>query len=190
MKNTNSSLLTVGALALLIFGCVTYDLSPKDEAWNPYEVGDKFTFVSDKNNERTFTISNVEKTTNRVNVYAGNLSKLKESLTVFAIEENGSPEEFPLLTIFKNSQDQSFLNFNFALPEMLEINHVEEISDANSKLESANGFSGNDFLNISPVLNVSPDVSIPYVTNFIFSKSTGFVQFSLTNGEVWNLKLN
>lgn len=190
MKNTNSYLLTVGALAVLIFGCVTYDLSPKDEAWNPYEVGDKFTFVSNKNDERIFTVSKVEKTTDKVNVYAGNLSKLKESLTVFATEENHSSDEFPLLTIFKNSQDQSFLNFNFALPEMLEINHVEEIPDANSKLESANGFAGNDFLNISPVLNVSPDVKIPYATNFIFGKSTGFVQFSLINSEVWSLKRN
>lgn len=73
---------------------------------------------------------------------------------------------------------------------MLEINHVEEIPDANSKLESANGFAGNDFLNISPVLNVSPDVKIPYATNFIFGKSTGFVQFSLINSEVWSLKRN
>lgn len=172
---------------LVLGSCTTYDLSPQDTAWNPYEEGERLTFISDEGEERTFTISKIEQTTNRVNVYAGNLSRLKESLTVFAIEEGKADEEFPILSVFKNSQDESFVNFNFALPEILEINHVEGIPNADTKLSSVNGYDGADFLSISPIQNVAPDVQIPYVTNFIFSKSEGFVQFSLTNNEVWRL---
>lgn len=184
------------ALLLIVFivvsfvqtSCVTYDLSPKDEAWNPYEVGEKLTFSSTKGAERSFTISKIVKTRNRVNVYAGNLSKLKESLTVFAIEENGSSDEVPILAIFKNSNDESFVNFILNLSGMLEINHVEEISAAEDKLGSVSGFSETDLLSINPILNVEPDVQIPYATNFVFSKSAGFMQFSLTNGETWRIK--
>ena len=183
------SILITFFLALFIIGCVTYDLSPKDEAWNPYEVGEKFTFVSDQGGERNFTISNIDKTKNRVNVYAGNLSRMKESLTVFATEDNTS-EEVPILAIYKNSDDKSFINFTLNLSAILGVNHVEEIPEANAKLGNAAGFSGDDLLNINPVQNVGPGVEIPYVTNFIFSKSRGFVQFSLTNGEVWSLKQN
>lgn len=173
------------------FGCKTYDLSPQDEQWNPYEVGEKLIFVSEAGSERHFTISKVEKTEQRVNVYAGNLSKLKESLTIFAIEEGGeTTDEFPLLAIFKNSQDESFINFILGLPNILETNHVEEVSEAESKIGQINDFEGNDFLVVNPSQNVSPDVTIPYVSNFIFSKSAGFVQFTLTNGDIWNIKPN
>jgi hypothetical protein len=189
-KPVISALAIITFFSLIFSGCTTYNLSPKDEAWNPYHEGDRFTFISNSGDERTFRISTIEKTQNRVNIYAGNLSKLKESLTVFAVEENGSSEEFPLLAIFKNSKDISFVNFVFAFPEMLEINHVEEIPDAELKLGTTSDFDGNDFLNINPTLNVSSDVTIPYAINFIFSKSVGFVQFSLTNGEVWNLERN
>ncbi len=190
MKNTISSLLIIGALALLTFGCITYDLKPKDEAWNPYEIGEKFTFVSNLGNKRTFTVSKIEKSTSRVNVYAGNLSRLKESLVVFAREENTAAEEVPILAIFKNSDNESFVNFILNLNDILEINHVEAISALDAKLGSLTGFAGNDFLEISPVQNVSPDVETPYINRFIFSKSTGFIQFTLTTNEIWTLKRN
>lgn len=191
MKNTSPTLLFFFLFITLLFlGCVTYDLSPKDEAWNPYKVGQKFTFASNKGTERSFTISKVEKNKNRVNVYAGSLSKMKESLTVFAIEENGTSEEVVILAIFKNSNDESFINFVLNLSDMLEINHVEEISVAEQNLGSVAGFSGDDLLFIKPTQNVDPDVQTPYVTNFIFSKSAGFLKFNLTNDEIWVLKLN
>lgn len=191
MRNIRPTLLfSYITLTLLFYSCVTYDLSPKDEAWNPYEVGQKFTFVSNKGTERSFTISKVEKTKNRVNVYAGSLSKMKESLTVFAIEENGKNEETAILAIFKNANDDSFINFILNLSDMLEINHVEEIAVVEQNLGSIAGYQGDDLLSIHPTQSVDPGVQTPYVTNFIFSKSAGFLKFNLTNDEIWQLKNN
>lgn len=177
MRNI-TTVLRVLSFGLLVFSCQKLNLSPQDKEWNPYEVGDELVFNSAGKTSIKLIISRIELEKSKTNVYAGNLSKQKESLIVFAKNETDN-EERPLLVVFKNSDGESFLNFTFALPGFLEVNHVEKIEDLKLKDE--------DF-ELIPIANVSPDVTTPYITQFTFSKTRGYLGFTTNSRDHWLLE--
>lgn len=178
------------AITIVAFQSCTVKVSPSDVSWNPYEVGDTFTFESETGDSKSFEISNIETQEVKENVYAGNLSRKKENIVVFAKQTNPQASEpFALLVIASDVDSDTSLGLALAIPDQLEANYIDDIPKLtpNSSL-TIKGIVYENVIEVNPNLQVGEGVNIPYPVKLYFSKEVGYLGYDLSNGEKWRLR--
>lgn len=164
-------------------------ISPSDESWNSYEVGDTFIFENEEGLSKSFEVTEITTQEIKENVYAGNLSRKKENLVVMAVQTSPNQSDpFPLLVLSGDREDGTSLGLTLAIPNQLEANYFVNLNTINANETLA--IKEKEYVNVVAVetnLSVSQDVEIPYPTKLYFKKEIGYLGYDLSNGEEWRL---
>lgn len=176
-------------VAIIALQSCKVKISPSDESWNPYEVGDTFSFENRVGEQKTFEISKIESSTVKENVYAGNLSRKKENLVVFAKQTGPSAsEEFALLSMQANIGGDSEIGLLLAIPGQLEANYIIPISEINANDQLIiKGVVYEEVFEVATTLQIGEGVNTPYPLKLYYSKSAGFLGYDMNNGDKWRL---
>jgi len=172
--------------------CSKRKLAKEDIMWNPYQVGNELVFVNDKGDQQTFFISEIETVKIRNNPYAGTLSGTRENQLTYidTTKLSTTPKEHVFLAIGKDRERSTWISFVLNLPNVIDANHtvtIDELTKMTPRQMTVKNKLYKDVLELHPV-NQGGTLAFPEIRKICWSKANGYVQYELSNGEVWSLK--
>jgi hypothetical protein len=179
-------------LYILFFtSCAHYKLTQEELKWNPYQVGEIMSYVNSSGKKMEMIISSLNKSSNKINPYAGNFSGKHEQLMVNYKFKNGQPDSeiHTLLAIGKNPKGEGFFNPILELPKLIHISDpisFEALQRKPKKQLTIRGKAYHDLIVFNPA-SPTETLAYPHINKLYWSISKGCVKFNLSDNTSWEL---
>lgn len=176
-------ILIILIIGLLMFSCKNYRLSKSDLEWQPYKVGDKLIFQSNKGELDTIYIKSIE-------LHRAEDDPLTIFPNIFETQYVNGKRKI-LLSIGASSNGNSYISFNLTLGKTYMRNptmyfELKEIEPSNHK-QSFDRFS--KYFKIKAIEQASNMKEHPFDLRYIYwSKEYGYLGLEFKDDYIWTLK--
>jgi hypothetical protein len=179
-------------LCILFFtSCAHYRLTSEELKWNPYQVGETLIFINSSSQKMELIISSLDKSSNKINPYAGNFSGKHEQLIVNYKFKNGQPDSeiHTLLAIGKSPKGEGFFNPILEFPNIVHISEPISFEALQRKPKTQLTIRGKTYSDLIIFNPASPTeiLAYPHVNKLYWSISNGCVKLNLSDNTNWEL---